>query len=422
MRRDPANAGAERIDHSVVAPDTTAPATEGALEGRYRTLTCGLLIEIDNDHEFIQGTIARTGVFEPGVTTVLTRLLGAGDLFVDVGANIGHHTLVAASRGAAVHAFEPVPRLAERIRRNAALNRLESPIYVIEAALSNREGNGELYVAARSDDGSHSLLPGVEATQIDSIRVRLTTLDRHLVDHGNRAPAVVKIDVEGYEAAVLDGARHTLDGFPYACWLIETGDRLSDQLGECAASVLDRFFARGYRVFRIADSPVALLEIERGRTTRQLSDYLAIHRSSPRLTSVESLIVDPAAGSHHQAWLSYIRLLEQDIASVIPGDQRFILIDEDRVRLELSLDAAAVPLPERDGAFWGLPSDGDAAVRDLERLRDAGAAFVVFVASSLWWLDHYVQLRAFVESRCTRVLENDRVCVYALSAPALRPC
>lgn len=391
----------------------TTDQTEGAGGLRRCRLTCGLSFEIDDAHEFIQSTIARTGMFEPGVTAVLSRLLQPEDLFLDVGANIGYHTLVAASRGAAVHAFEPVPRLADRVRRNAALNQLESQIHVVDAAVSNRSGTSHLYVAARADDGSHSLLQGVKASSVETIPVRLTTLDVHLADAA-RLPTVVKIDVEGCEALVLDGASETLGGVPSSCWIVETGDRLADQLGECAASVLDRLFSRGYRVFRISESPVALLEIEPGLTTRQLADYLGIHRDSPRIADIEDL-VDPLAGSEYRAWFAHIRQLERDLAAAIPRDSGFILVDEDRLRFELSTREIAVPFPERNGEFWGLPPDGGTAMSELERLRNRGPSFIVFVASTFWWLDHYDELRRYLESRCRSVLHNDRVRVFALA-------
>src|SRR6188474_434849 len=78
-------------------------------------LQCDLRIHIGNPSEYIQSALLQSGVFEPTVTNLITKLLKPGDELFDIGGNIGYFTLVGASRGATVHAFEPVPRLAENL-------------------------------------------------------------------------------------------------------------------------------------------------------------------------------------------------------------------------------------------------------------------------------------------------------------------
>ena len=97
----------------------------------------------------------------------------------DVGANIGYHTLGAAATGARVYAFEPVPRLRNRLADNLRLNGLERRVVASELALSNRNGSAELYLARRLDDGSHSLIPGVPAHSVECITVQTVRLDDH---------------------------------------------------------------------------------------------------------------------------------------------------------------------------------------------------------------------------------------------------
>ena len=239
-------------------------------------LTCGLRIRIENPSEYIQESLVKTGEFEPGVTRLITSILKPGDSFFDVGANIGYLSLVAASRTTFIHAFEPVPRLAMRVRENAALNQLQSVIRVVEAALSDRRGVATLYVADRVDDGSHSLIAGVEARAIQQIEVQTLTLDEYLDEVGCLAPTLIKIDVEGCEALVLNGGSRTLRSLKPPIWIFETADRLAEQLGESAASVIGRFFACGYRVFRISEETFALKEVNEKSISGDLSNYLAI--------------------------------------------------------------------------------------------------------------------------------------------------
>ena len=113
---------------------------------------------IDNPMEYIQRQVVALGIYEPGLAHTFMCILEPGDLFFDIGGNIGNHTLVARSCGATVHAFEPVPRLAERIRQNAQLNRATNRLTVVEAAAGAEAGKAQIHINDRLDDGSHSLL------------------------------------------------------------------------------------------------------------------------------------------------------------------------------------------------------------------------------------------------------------------------
>jgi FkbM family methyltransferase len=246
-------------------------------------LSCGYRIILDRPTEWMQGTILVQRVFEPAVVSILMRLLDPGDLFFDVGANMGHHTLVAASRGAVVHAFEPVPRLVRRIRDNIRLNKLACDIRVLETAVASENGFAILHISQRSDDGSHSLIEGVPSRSVTSITVQTMTLDRYLHDHACGVPDVVKLDVEGSEAAVLDGARTLLEAPSPPAFVLETGDRLADKVGESAARVLARLAYYRYRMFRIQEPEGTLTEVTPSTVDGELANYMCIHEASPRL-------------------------------------------------------------------------------------------------------------------------------------------
>lgn len=124
----------------------------------------------------------------------------------DVGANIGIYAWLAAARpGRVVQAFEPAPPIAELLTEIAESNHLA--IDVRRVALADATGEADFHVSARSDCSS-SLDPGFrEATEV--LRVQLDTIDR-LVAAGAPSPAMIKIDTETTEPAVLRGARRTL--------------------------------------------------------------------------------------------------------------------------------------------------------------------------------------------------------------------
>jgi FkbM family methyltransferase len=147
---------------------------------------------------------------------------------IDVGANIGQFA-VAASRifaADAVYCFEPAPDCVARLRRNVASLRGTD---VRAVALSDRTGDGLLYV--NSHRHSSSMLPLAEAHKeafpkasvIARVKTAVSTLDCEFADQPLRRPALLKIDVQGGEAAVIRGASATLKQVDYV--VVETSFR-----------------------------------------------------------------------------------------------------------------------------------------------------------------------------------------------------
>lgn len=132
----------------------------------------------------------------------LRAYLRRGDLFVDVGANIGVYSLWAAeTRGVEVVAFEPSSAAHARSVENVELNGLGEQVQVLRQAVGAVPAQVRLTVG---DDAQNRLTRSVSAA---SESVEQTTLDAVL---GSRPPAVVKIDVEGGELDVLSGARQSI--------------------------------------------------------------------------------------------------------------------------------------------------------------------------------------------------------------------
>ena len=72
--------------------------------------------------------------------------------------------------------------------------------------------------------------------------------------------------------------------------------------------------------------------------------------------------------------------------SETPPESTFLLVNDDQWEEEKSLNAfRVIPFLERDGQYWGPPASDKTAVRELERLRRAGADYIVFAWCSYWW-------------------------------------
>lgn len=177
-----------------------ARATLGGRLRRYRAN--GVLMRIDVGHSPMS-LLRALGLYELRKTAEIGRRLRPGAVFVDVGASEGDYTLIAArivGPGGRVHAFEPDPGNLETIRGNVALNGFGN-VVLHAAALADRDGTATLHRSTVS--GWHSLLPGLaqrEGGVVEVAVARLDSLDLGRID-------MLKIDVEGAEAAVLDGAR-----------------------------------------------------------------------------------------------------------------------------------------------------------------------------------------------------------------------
>lgn len=154
---------------------------------------------IDNYTEFVR---FRDIMHERAVLEDLAANLAPGDVFYDIGANVGLYSCIAAlQKDISVVAFEPHPKNVERLRENARYNDVDPQI--LPLALGAETGTAKLTVDEnRPGAGEHTLAPSAAGETID-VRIRTA---RELIERGEiPLPTVVKIDVGGAELNVLDG-------------------------------------------------------------------------------------------------------------------------------------------------------------------------------------------------------------------------
>jgi FkbM family methyltransferase len=144
---------------------------------------------------------------------LLKSLTPAGGTFVDIGANVGLYTCVMANHvgpTGSVVAFEPMPENIALLRRNIGVNRL-SNVDVQPVGLSNRSGKAVLYVPLQHPGGPSAATqvcdPGGWRAVGDT---SMTTLDQAF--QGDRLD-LIKVDVEGHEVQVLEGAHSVIEHF-----------------------------------------------------------------------------------------------------------------------------------------------------------------------------------------------------------------
>ena len=143
------------------------------------------------------------GTYEPEQTRLFQEHVRPGATVLDIGAHVGYYSLlssVLAGDAGTVWAFEPNPRNCAFLRRHVEINR-RGNVRVTEAAVSDAAGRARFDFGRGSGTGRLSVQGAVE---VETVR-----LDDFAREQGI-APTAVKIDVEGAEVQVLDGARATL--------------------------------------------------------------------------------------------------------------------------------------------------------------------------------------------------------------------
>ena len=160
----------------------------------------------------------------------IERFVRPGDTVVDVGANVGVYSLFLAKAvgpDGVVVASEPDPENAAALQENLSRNRLHH-VRILQTALGDHDGVAPFKAGLRTV--SRFANPG----DGDTVMVRMTTLDSVL---GTAEPVFVKIDVEGFEDAVIRGSRALMQrGFPKV-WQLEVDARRVEQSTRLAAAL-----------------------------------------------------------------------------------------------------------------------------------------------------------------------------------------
>ena len=202
----------------------------------------GITWSLDLD-EGIDLAIYTFGCFEPATTRVLEESILAGDVVIDIGANIGAHTLPMAQlvgETGRVFAFEPTGFAHAKLVRNLELNtQLASGVVVEQMFLtdSSTESVPEaIYSSWPLKEGSNLHKKHCGAAK-DTLGTAAMKLDDYVVTHSIQRVDLIKLDVDGYECHVLRGAAHILKTHrpvivmelaPYA--LREAGESLEELL------------------------------------------------------------------------------------------------------------------------------------------------------------------------------------------------
>jgi FkbM family methyltransferase len=194
------------------------------------------------------------GSFETAELFFAERFLDSGMTVLDVGAHHGLYTLLASKRvgvHGAVIAFEPSPRERRALFLNLVIN-LCWNVNVQGLALGNEETESDLYVVDDVEAGCNSLRRPDTPAKTSLTRVHVTRLDDWIANHGIAQVDFIKLDVEGAELSVLQGAWQLLERRPRPVILAEVQDVRTAPWGYRAKDIIEHLRERGYKWFRLA--------------------------------------------------------------------------------------------------------------------------------------------------------------------------
>jgi FkbM family methyltransferase len=208
----------------------------------------------------IVACLADNGDLERGTRLLIQRLLQPGDVYIDVGAHLGMHTLAAGAAMQAqgkIVAFEPFEATRIRLEKSVHLNGYGDITEIHQAAVSDRAGEQSLYLGNIS--GHHSLYALADADAAFSAPATVRTVRLDEVIAPAAAVTLIKIDAEGAELEVLDSAAATIRANPEIALIVEFGPSHLLRRGQTAQQWLAAFAALGLE-YRAVDPLSGVLE------------------------------------------------------------------------------------------------------------------------------------------------------------------
>jgi FkbM family methyltransferase len=252
----------QRVVRKLLVPDPGGPTQ---IRTRFGV---DLVVDPTRDHA-LEFELYYDGVYEAGTLSVMQKCLRTGDRVLDVGANIGLMSLVAArSVGAEgkVYAIEPEPETFDLLKMHIRLN-AASNIIPLNIAIGSARGSASLHVRNGGSPGSATLVPAEDERE-RRWEVCVESIDGLCAARGIQALRLVKIDVEGWELEVLRGAAGVLSREDSPIVIIECS-RLHAMQGGQVSDIFSLLVSMNdYRVYKLKrgkSAPSRLVPVRKER-------------------------------------------------------------------------------------------------------------------------------------------------------------
>lgn len=225
--------------------------------------------------DLVRSVIWLTGQWEPWITRYVIANLRPGDVFVDVGANVGYYTLLAATitgDAGRVYALEASPEIFAELKRNLMLNPELHNVDAICKAASSGPGRLRMWMGDSTNRGASTTVDAVAASSGLELEaeVECDALN-HLIPTKDLLRArLIKIDVEGAERRVLEPLRGLLQDFSADTeWLVELNPVIAETGVADVEQIYAMFIASGYAAYSIPNAYSVDAYLDRPRHARR---------------------------------------------------------------------------------------------------------------------------------------------------------
>ena len=204
-----------------------------------------------NLSDLIQSYVFHFGVWEPEISHLVGRILKPGDVFVDIGANVGYDSLLGSTlvgTQGQVIAIEASPTTFAKLKENIALNK-STNIRAVNVAVSDRVGTLDLFDVSERNCGAATTLAGRGGKLIASVDA--LPLAQILTPTELRSVRLIKIDVEGAEPTILNDVLDHIEDFPASMDIIVES---SPDEFEASNRVFYRMTQTGYYAYAIENN------------------------------------------------------------------------------------------------------------------------------------------------------------------------
>jgi len=253
--------------------DTFAPAI-GLLYRRLRDITLWRIPRSTRYGFALAGNHHATRKdYEPEEGDAFLELVSSHDAVIDIGANVGLYSCLAASRRKQVVSFEPSARNLKFLCQNLWDNQFQN-VEVFPLGLADRPGLKRLY----GFGGISSFVPGW--AQADEKRfhiVPVTSLDTVIAERFPGRKLLIKMDVEGFELDVLAGSERTLNRVPTPTWFVEIlliPERIQSGENSSFVKAFELFWSHGYNCKKLNPTrdPVRPEDVRRWVGSKRIDD------------------------------------------------------------------------------------------------------------------------------------------------------
>lgn len=211
-------------------------------------------LKIDPNNGLVDKEIYSRGIWEPEILTEISQNIGVNSVCLDIGANIGQHTLYMASiaREGKVFAFEPLGRLARQMAESVNENNFKN-VEVLQFGLSDKNATQKIYLD-NLNIGRTTFDERTEASSVEMAELKVFDefwQDKFKVDF-------IKMDVEGYEYYALLGMKNLLEK-NHPRLLVEFTPVFYQKMGVSSKEILEYIFSFGYKIYDLEDNKKEIL-------------------------------------------------------------------------------------------------------------------------------------------------------------------